>query len=70
MIGYTQGLSDLFRCYFKLQCRSNRWQADDKGIPIVFSPYKAAYYAWTSGPLTMSWESLKWVLNPGFEIPQ
>ena len=49
MIGYTQGLSDLFRCYFKLQCRSNRWQANDKGIPIVFSPYTAACYAGTQG---------------------
>lgn len=45
------------------------WQIDHKGITIVFNPYEVACYACTPEPFTMSWESLKPLLQPGFPIP-
>jgi uncharacterized protein YecT (DUF1311 family) len=47
----------------------SRWQIDDKGVTIVFNPYEVACYACTPQPFTMSWESLKPLLNPVFVIP-
>jgi uncharacterized protein YecT (DUF1311 family) len=47
----------------------NRWQIDDKGITIVFIPYEVACYACTPEDFTMSWDSLKPLLNPAFVIP-
>lgn len=45
------------------------WQIDEKGITIVFNPYAVACYACTPEPFTMSWNSLKPLLQPGFVPP-
>lgn len=47
----------------------SRWQIDSNGITIVFNPYEVACYACTPEPFTMSWGSLKPLLNPAFVIP-
>jgi uncharacterized protein len=47
----------------------SQWQIDEKGITIVFNPYEVACYACTPEPFTMSWQSLKPLLNPSFQIP-
>lgn len=48
----------------------SHWQIDSKGITIVFNPYEVACYACTPEPFTMTWESLKPLLNPAFQIPR
>jgi uncharacterized protein len=45
------------------------WTIDAKGITIVFQQYAVACRACTPEPFTMSWDSLKPILNPEFEIP-
>jgi uncharacterized protein len=45
------------------------WQMDDKGITIVFDPHAPICHACTWDPFTMSWESLKPLLNPAFPVP-
>lgn len=54
----------------KLVADPSRWQIDGNGITIVFNPYEVACYACTPEPFTMSWESLKPLLNPSFQIPR
>jgi uncharacterized protein len=46
------------------------WELDAKGITIVFQQYAIACRACTPEPFTMTWDSLKPLLNPGFEVPQ
>jgi uncharacterized protein len=45
------------------------WQIDSRGITIVFNQYAVASYAQTPLPFTMSWQSLKPLLQPGFVPP-
>jgi uncharacterized protein len=46
------------------------WTIDAKGITIVFQQYAVACRACTPEPFTMTWDSLKPLLNPEFNIPQ
>jgi uncharacterized protein len=45
------------------------WTIDAKGITIVFQQYAVACRACTPDPFTLTWDSLKPILNPEFEIP-
>jgi uncharacterized protein len=45
------------------------WTLDAKGITIVFQQYAVACRACTPEPFTVTWDSLKPILNPEFEIP-
>jgi len=45
------------------------WTIDAKGITIVFEQYAVTCRACTPEPFTLTWDSLKSVLNPEFEIP-
>jgi uncharacterized protein len=46
------------------------WDIDAKGITIVFQQYAVACRACTPEPFTLTWDSLKPILNPEFEIPR
>jgi uncharacterized protein len=48
----------------------SNWEIDAKGITIVFQQYAIACRACTPEPFTMTWDSLKPLLNPGFEVPK
>jgi len=48
----------------------HRWQIDKEGITIDFEPYEVACYACTPPSFTISWDSLKPLLNPAFQIPR
>lgn len=61
---------EIARTLHKLLAEPDNWQIDSKGITIIFPAYAVACYACTPPPFTMSWESLKPLLNPAFPVPQ
>ncbi|HEY3706353.1 MAG TPA: lysozyme inhibitor LprI family protein [Terracidiphilus sp.] len=54
----------------KIVQEPQNWTIDARGITIVFQQYAVACYACTPEPFTMSWDSLKPLLNPEFDIPR
>lgn len=60
---------EIAKTLHKLLADPSSWQIDGKGITVIFPAYAVACYACTPPPFTMSWESLKPLLNPAFVIP-
>lgn len=64
-----EGPGQIAQTLRKLLAEPDNWQIDSKGITILFPAYAVACYACTPPPFTMSWESLKPLLNPEFPVP-